>query len=110
MKLLIVSHSCSVPISQQFYAEVEQLTGWDLAIVTPALWHDEYGNQLKPQRWSSYQGKIIGIPVWKSGSIPLHIYQSRFVQLLREINPDFIYLHQEPYEIFGESLKHSKTD
>lgn len=99
MKLLIVSHSCSVPVAQQFYAEIEQRTGWDLTIVTPALWRDEYGNELTPQRWESYQGKIIGIPVWKSGSIPLHIYRSWFVRLLRELEPDFIYLHQEPYAI-----------
>jgi glycosyltransferase involved in cell wall biosynthesis len=99
MKLLIVSHSCTVPISQQFYAEIEQRTGWDLTIVIPALWNDEYGNQLSPQRWSSYRGKLIGIPVWKSGNIPLHTYRSWFVKLLRELEPDFIYLHQEPYAI-----------
>lgn len=99
MKLLVVSHSCSVPLSQQFYAEIEQQTGWDLTIVMPSLWKDEYGHHLKPQRWSAYQGKIIGIPVWKSGNIPLHTYQSFFVRLLREVDPDFIYLHQEPYAI-----------
>lgn len=99
MKLLVVSHSCSVPLSQQFYAEIEQQTGWDLTIVMPSLWKDEYGHYLKPQRWSAYQGKIIGIPVWQSGNIPLHIYRSLFVQLLRELDPDFIYLHQEPYAI-----------
>jgi L-malate glycosyltransferase len=99
MKLLIISHSCMLPTGQQFYAEIERLTGWDLTIVTPAIWQDEYGNQLTPTRWPGYKGKLISIPVWKSGSIPLHTYRSFFTQLLKDVNPDFIYLFQEPYAI-----------
>jgi L-malate glycosyltransferase len=99
VKLLIISHSCTIPAGQQFYAEVERQTGWDITIVTPALWQDEYGNQLTTPRWSGYQGKLISIPVWKSGNVPLHTYRSFFIQLLKDINPDFIYLYQEPYAI-----------
>jgi L-malate glycosyltransferase len=99
MRLLIVSHSCTIPAGQQFYAEVERQTGWDITIVTPALWQDEYGNQLTTPRWSGFQGKLISIPVWKSGNVPLHTYRSFFIQLLKDINPDFIYLYQEPYAI-----------
>jgi L-malate glycosyltransferase len=99
MKLLIVSHSCTIPVGQQFYAEIERQTGWDLTIVTPALWKDEYGNQLTTPRWSGYRGKLISIPVWKSGNVPLHTYRSVFIQLLQDLNPDFIYLYQEPYAV-----------
>jgi glycosyltransferase involved in cell wall biosynthesis len=99
MKLLIISHSCVIPVGQQFYAEVERQTGWDLAIITPLLWKDEYGNNLKTQRWSGYQGKIFSIPVWKSGHVTLHTYRSLFIKLLRGFQPDFIYLYQEPYAI-----------
>lgn len=99
MKLLIVNHSCTIPVSQQFYAEVERQTGWDLAIVLPERWKDEYGRERKIERWKEYRGQLIGIPVWQSGSIPLHTYRSFFIQLLRDFDPDFIYLHQEPYAI-----------
>ena len=84
---------------QQFYAELERQTGWHLTILTPSDWNDEYSNKLSPKRWSDYQGKILSIPVWKSGSVPLHIYQSGFIPLLQELQPDFIYVHQEPYAI-----------
>jgi glycosyltransferase involved in cell wall biosynthesis len=97
MKLLIVSHSCVTPINQQFYAEVERQTNWDLTIVLPDNWKNEYGNTLSPESWPAYQGKLLSIPVWKSGNIPLHIYRSFFIKLLQEINPDFIYVHHEPY-------------
>ncbi|GAP95885.1 glycosyltransferase [Leptolyngbya sp. NIES-2104] len=99
MKLLIVNHSCTVSVAQQFYAEIERQTGWEITIVVPENWKDEYGIQRKVQRWKDFRGDLISIPVWKSGSIPLHSYRSLFVNLLRELNPDFIYLHQEPYAL-----------
>jgi L-malate glycosyltransferase len=99
MNVLIISHSCTIALGQQFYAELERLTGWNLTIVTPALWKDEYNTKHTTPRWSGYKGALISIPVWKSGSIPLHTYRSLFIQLLKDINPDFIYLYQEPYAI-----------
>lgn len=97
MKLLVVSHPCLSSGSQQFYSELEQQTGWNLTIVTPANWKDEYGNILRPKHWSGYQGRLLSIPVWISGNVPLHIYRSTFIPLLKELNPDCIYIHHEPY-------------
>ncbi len=99
MKLLIISHSCVTPINQQFYAEIERQTNWQITIVTPSHWKTEYGKVLSPERWSDYRGQLLGMPIWLSGSIPLHIYRSTFIRLLKEIEPDFIYVHQEPYAI-----------
>ncbi|MGG6267569.1 glycosyltransferase [Leptolyngbya sp. AN03gr2] len=99
MKLLIVNHSCTVSVAQQFYAEIERQTGWEITIVVPENWKDEYGIQREVKRWKDFRGQLISIPVWQSGSIPLHSYRSLFVNLLREFNPDFIYLHQEPYAL-----------
>lgn len=99
MKLLSVNHSCTVSVAQQFYAEVEQQTGWDITIVVPSNWEDEYGNVRKVERWKDFKGKLVSIPVWKSGSVPLHSYRSFFLKFLRDLSPDFIYLHQEPYAL-----------
>ena len=99
MKLLIISHSCVTPINQQFYAELEQLTNWQITIVTPSSWKTEYGTTLNPKPWEEYQGQLLGIPVSLSGNIPLHIYHSTFIKLLSGLKPDFIYVHQEPYAI-----------
>jgi glycosyltransferase involved in cell wall biosynthesis len=105
MKLLIVSHSCvEAPINQQFYAEVERQTGWDMTILTPDRWQDEYGNQSIPQRWPQYQGQLVSLPIWNSGSVPLHGYLSTCTQLFKELQPDFIYVHQEPYAITTSQL------
>lgn len=98
MKLLIISHSCALPINQQFYAELERQTNWQLTIVTPSKWK-AHGKFQIPEPWSDYQGQLLDIPVWRSGSIKGHIYHSTFIRLLQEIEPDFIYVHQEPYAI-----------
>ena len=87
MKLLIVSHTCVNPAGQQFYAEVERQTGWQLTIVTPELWKDEYGNKLNTERWPGYRGGLLSFPVWKSGSIPLHTYRSSIKNPTRSSPP-----------------------
>ena len=97
MKLLIISHPSLVPVYQHLYAELERQTGWHLTIVTPSNWKAEYGNKIIPRRSSGYQGQLLSIPVWNSGNIPLHIYRSTFISLLREFEPDVIYVHHEPY-------------
>jgi L-malate glycosyltransferase len=99
MKLLIVSHACVTPINQQFFAEVELQTGWQLSIVTPTNWRNEYGQILDPEKWPNYKGQLLGLPIWMSGNIPLHIYRSMFFSILRDIKPDIIYIHHEPYGV-----------
>ena len=97
MKLVIVSHPCVTSVNQQFYAQVEQQTGWELTIITPSNWKNEYSEKLAPERWSGYQGQLLNIPVWKPGSVPLHVYRSTFISLLKKLKPDVIYVHHEPH-------------
>ena len=98
MKLLVVSHACSTAVNQQFYADVQALTGWDISILTPSNWINEYGKPIFT-RWESFKGEIIGKPVWKSGDIILHAYRASMKRLLRQVNPDVIYMNHEPYAV-----------
>lgn len=97
MKLLVLSHACVTPINQQFFAEIESQTGWEITIIVPASWKNDYGNVIKPMRWQQLRGKIIQIPVLISGSVPLHFYLTTFLSILKDCQPDFIYVHHEPY-------------
>ncbi|MBE9062323.1 glycosyltransferase [cf. Phormidesmis sp. LEGE 11477] len=100
MKILVISHPCVTPINQQFYAEVEKQTGWEITIVVPSNWKSEYGGKaIAPERWPEYTGKLLTIPTWMSGNIPLHVYRATFTKLLKEISPDAIYVNHEPYGI-----------
>lgn len=99
MRVLIFSHPCVNAINQQFYAEVENLTSWDIVIVTPDSWKSDYEKTFVPERWPDYHGKLIGVPVWKSGNVPLHIYRTMFINLINEIQPDVIYIHHEAHAV-----------
>jgi glycosyltransferase involved in cell wall biosynthesis len=97
-KLLIISHACVTAVNQQLYAEVERQTDWKLIIITPSNWIGEYSSKkMSPERWPGYRGELLSFPVWKSGSIPLHIYRSIFIPLLQKLQPDVIFVRQEPY-------------
>jgi glycosyltransferase involved in cell wall biosynthesis len=97
MKLLVVSHACATPINQQFFSEVERLSGWSLTLVGPAEWTDDYGTRRPLERWPAFRGAIEPVPVWIDGNVPLHVYRSTFRRLLHRHRPDAIYVHHEPY-------------
>ena len=97
MKLVVVSHACVTPVNQSFYADVEKLTGWTIDLVLPARWKNEYSSQIAPARWPGLKAEMHLTPVWKPGSVPLHLYQSWFAGMFNKIRPDAIYVHHEPY-------------
>lgn len=97
MKLLIVSHPCVTPVNQQLFIEVERMTGWDITLVGPSNWVDDYGTVRSLTPAPGFAGQTHAIPVWPPASIPLHVYRSTFFPLLRAEQPDAIYVHNEPY-------------
>ncbi len=99
MKLLVLSHACVSSINQQFFAEIENQTGWEVTIIIPTTWKNDYGKVIKSERWDKFKGRIINIPVLFSGSIPLHMYWAWFIPLLKQLNPDAIYVQHEPYAL-----------
>ncbi len=96
MKLLVVSHACATSLNQSFFADVEEVTGWNLSLVLPATWKTEYSDR-SAERWPAFRGDFHPVPVWKSGHIPLHLYKSFFAETLRKTRPDAIYVQHEPY-------------
>jgi glycosyltransferase involved in cell wall biosynthesis len=97
MRLLVVSHACVTPINQSFFADVARQTGWQVDLVVPSVWNTEYTSNLAVTRWKDFTGDLHAIPAWKSGNIPLHVYKTWMVGLLRRVRPDVIYMHHEPY-------------
>lgn len=97
MKLLVVSHACAVPVNQQLYASFGAITRWDVTIVVPSNWRNEYGGVSGGERWPTFKGHLIPVPVRLSGNIILHTYRVSFAKIIREVDPDVIYVHQEPY-------------
>jgi len=97
MNLLVVSHACATPVNQRLFGVVEEVTGWNITLVGPSTWKDDYGSVRCFKRWPSFSGRIRTFPVLLNGNVPLHMYRSTFRDLLRETKPDAIYMHHEPY-------------
>lgn len=75
---------------------MERVSGWDVTIVLPRSWHNEYGRQ-SARRSESFAGGLEPLPVLLRGNIPLHIYRARLGQLFKRLAPDAVYVHHEPY-------------
>jgi glycosyltransferase involved in cell wall biosynthesis len=97
MKLLVVGHPCVTAVNQSFYADLEQQTGWEVMLMMPNRWKTEYGPIRGCNRWPAFKGTIDCRPVFLAGDIPRHMYKSWLVGMLREMEPDAIYVHHEPY-------------
>jgi glycosyltransferase involved in cell wall biosynthesis len=97
MRLLVVSHPCATPINQQIYAEIEHQTDWQVTLVVPECWKDEFGNRLLAQRWESFRGTFCSVPVVPSGNIILHAYKLNWSRFLKSNRFDLIYVSNEPY-------------
>ena len=98
MKLVCVSHACVVRSNQAFFAHVAELTGWDVTIVLPLDWRNELGT-FRADRWPGFAGALEPLHVVGRGRIPLHVYAARMGKLLRRIEPDVVYVHNEPYAL-----------
>lgn len=99
MKLLIVSHSSAVASNQSLYAEIQALTGWEVSLVIPARWKDEFGNTLDQEPLAPLRDRTRKVPVFLNGNIILHAYLQNWKKFLRQGNFDAIYVNHEPYAV-----------
>jgi glycosyltransferase involved in cell wall biosynthesis len=95
-RVLVVTHEC-VTLNQQIYAEVQRLTGWSFTLLLPAVWKDEFGNNLQPAILPGFNAELVTAPVRLNGNIILHSYRFNFRRFLSEKRFDLIYVNHEPY-------------
>lgn len=97
MNLLVVSHACVTSVNLRFFAEIQRETGWRVSIMGPSNWIDDYGTERSLSASQGFKGDTFSFPVWLSGNIPLHVYKSTTIPLLKSLKPDAVYVHNEPY-------------
>ncbi len=99
MRILIVSHACATPANQRLFKFAAERRGWDVTMLIPRLWKSEYGRTLVPSRLEGFSARLETARVFMSGSIPLHVYARSIGKLLNKLDPDVIYVHNEPYAL-----------
>jgi len=105
MRLLVMSHPCITETNQQFFADVEAATGWEITLIVPANWKTEYGHGSGVKRWPAFQGEIVPVPVALPGRIPQHVYLASLSAILRRVDPQVVYAHHEPYAFATAQLR-----
>ncbi|MEI7026111.1 glycosyltransferase [Paenibacillus sp. y28] len=99
MRIMAVSHPCVTDVNQQFYAELEAL-GHEVQLVVPANFRTEYSQgPVKVVRWPAFGGHIDERRVGLPASIPLHFYTSNLRPALEKLQPDVLFVEEEPYAV-----------
>lgn len=99
LRLLVVSHSCSTSTNQSLYCELSRAYDWQIQIIVPALWKDEFENYLDQPAALGLQGRVNKVPVWFNGNIIFHLYRKRWTRFLERKKFDLIYVNHEPYAL-----------
>jgi glycosyltransferase involved in cell wall biosynthesis len=97
--LLVVSHPCVVPVNQSVYAALLD-RGWDVRIVVPDRWRDEYHSASFPPRpLQDLEERLHPTRVFLPGRPQRHFYLARPSRLVRALRPSVAFVEQEPFSL-----------
>ena len=98
-RLVVVSHPNVVPHNQLVYIRLAEL-GWEIRLVTPARWKDDYSpDGFVPEPLEGITGTFHRMRLARPGAYQRHFYVTRPARRLRRWRPDAVFLEQEPYAI-----------
>lgn len=98
-RLLVVSHPCATAVNQRLFAAVQESGKWEVTLVVPDAWKDEFGNALREPPHPALADRFERWPVFANGNIILHGYRVSWRRYLRRREFDAIYVHNEPYAL-----------
>ncbi|MGH2913722.1 MAG: glycosyltransferase family 4 protein [Solirubrobacteraceae bacterium] len=97
--LLVVGHPNVVTHNQLVYVRLAE-RGWDLRVIVPNRWVDEYSpGGFTPQAVDGFVGTFARLRVARPGVYQRHFYLARPSQWLRRWRPAAVFLEQEPFSI-----------
>ena len=97
--LLVVGHPNVVPHNQLIYVRMAEL-GWDLKLIVPSLWVDEYspgGFRTQPVR--ELVGTFARVRVAVRGEPLRHVYITSPSRWLKRWRPDVVFIENDPTAI-----------
>jgi L-malate glycosyltransferase len=96
---MLIHPWAGLPSRQALYVGLEEVTGWDLLIVTARRWKDDYGRLVQATPDPELKGRLLALPIGLSGNIPLHFFVGGVKRHIRRFDPDCIYIYHEPYAV-----------
>jgi L-malate glycosyltransferase len=95
MNALVVSHACATAANRAVFEEMAARVGWNITLVVPENWRDEFGNRLHER--STGRLNVLHVPVILNGNIILHAYRFHWKKFLLEGDFDAVFVQHEPY-------------
>jgi glycosyltransferase involved in cell wall biosynthesis len=99
LRAVIAGHPNVVTHNQLAYVRLQEL-GWELRIVLPNRWVDEYSpDGFQPVAIEGFTGRFVRARVARPGVIQRHIYLPDPARWLRGPRPDVLFLENEPFGV-----------
>jgi glycosyltransferase involved in cell wall biosynthesis len=97
--LLVISHPNVVTHNQLVYVRLAEL-GWNLHLIVPHRWRDEYSPAgFVPVAAPGLSGTFTRVRIARPGRHQRHVYLTRPSRWLRRMQPDALFLEQEPFSV-----------
>jgi len=98
MRVVCISHDCIVPLNRRPYDLLATRHGVDLTLIVPERWRRDLPDP--DLRYAGVPGgaATVSLPVQFSGNGTFFVLRS-LSRTLRELRPDVILLHQEPWSL-----------
>ena len=111
-RLLVVSHPAVVKANQVVYEALQEL-GWEVHLVIPQRWVDEFnGRGFRTELSPVLEAHGRRLRVVQAGRPQRHFYLARVGAIVRGIRPSVAFLEQEPFSAsawqWGEALGRSR--
>lgn len=98
-RLLTISHPAVVNVNQEVYRELAR-RGWDVTIVVPSRWHNEYSREaVRPAAIEGMEDALRPTRVLLAGHPQRHVYLTSCRSVCARSHPDVAFIEAEPYAL-----------
>jgi glycosyltransferase involved in cell wall biosynthesis len=99
LRIVVAGHPNVVTHNQLVYVRLQEL-GWEVRIVLPNRWVDEYSpDGFSPVAIEGFRGRFVRARIARPGVIQRHVYITDPARWLSDPRPDILFLENEPFGV-----------
>ena len=99
-RLLVMSHAGVLDVNRAVFQKLAEIADVDVTMIVPEQWKGDLIRDLAYEK-SENDGfiKVIPLPIAMSGNGSLFFYVDRLKKIRQQIQPDFLFLDEEPWSL-----------
>jgi glycosyltransferase involved in cell wall biosynthesis len=108
-RLLVISHPAVVNVNQEVYRELAR-RGWDVTIVVPRRWRNEYSKRVvAPETLEGLEASLRPRPVALAGRPQRHFYLMNSRAFSARVRPVVAFVEAEPFSLAAAQWSRALT-